>query len=342
MSAPTALPARRATLLVVGVLATLQALMVLAFAWPAGRTGPRDLPVVVAGSPGAVAGFTERIDAEHPGALEVTPVPDEQRAREALRDRDAYGAVLLGGAQPRVLVATAASPTVGQLLSSLAAGLDGSTGAPVEDVVAAGPDDPRGAFLAAGLLPLVMTSVVAGAALALVVAVPAWRAAGVGLLAVVGGVVVTGIGHALGGLQGTYALEAGVVALTVVAVSGTVAGAGSLAGHAGIPPVAVVMMLLGNPLSGASSAPEMLPRPWGALGQLLPPGAGSQALRSVTYFDGAAAAAPLAVLGVWAVAGTGMLALAQRRARRTRSTPSSPPSPSATVDDVGAREPAAA
>ena len=339
MSASTALPARRATLLVVAVLATLQALMVLAFAWPAGRTDPRDVPVVVAGSPAVVAGFTERLGAEHPGALEVTRVPDGERAREALRSRDAYGAVLLDGAQPRVLVASAASPTVSSLLSSLAAGLDGSTGVPVEDVVATGSDDPRGAFLSAGLLPLVMTSVIAGAALALVVSAPAWRAAGVGLLAVVGGVVVTGIGHALGGLQGTYALEAGVVALTVVAVSGTVAGAGSLWGHAGIPPAAIVMMLLGNPLSGASSAPEMLPRPWGELGQLLPPGAGAQALRSVTYFDGAAAGAPLAVLGAWAVAGVAMVGLAQLRARRTRSTPVAPP---ATVDEVEDREHAVA
>jgi hypothetical protein len=317
MSAPVALPPRRATLLVVGVLATLQGLMVLAFAWPAGRTDPRDVPVVVAGSPAAVAGFTERLTAEHPGALEVTRVPDGERAREALRDRDAYGAVLLDGTRPRVLVASAASPAVSQLLSSLAAGMDSSSGAPVEDVVATGPDDPRGAFLSAGLLPIVMTSVIAGAALALVVGTAAWRAAGVGMLAVVGGLVVTGIGHAVGGLQGAYVLEAGVVGLTVVAVAGSVAGAGSLLGHAGIPPVAIVMMLLGNPLSGASSAPEMLPQPWGALGQLLPPGAGSQALRSVTYFDGAAAGAPLAVLGVWAAAGLGLVALAGLRARRT-------------------------
>jgi hypothetical protein len=96
-------------------------------------------------------------------------------------------------------------------------------------------------------------------------------------------------------------------------VAGTVAGAGSLLGHAGIPPVAIVMMLLGNPLSGASSAPEMLPRPWGALGQLLPPGAGSQALRSVTYFDGVGAATPLLVLSVWAIAGLALVGVAWRR-----------------------------
>jgi hypothetical protein len=313
-------PAGRTTLIVVAVLATLQALMVLAFAWPAGRTGLREVPVVVAGGPAAVAGLTERLSAEHPGAFEVTRVADRTRAREALRSRDAYGAVLLDSPQPEVLVASAASPTVSQALSGLAAGMDGSAGAPVEDVVATGPDDPRGAFLSAGLLPLVMTSVIAGAALALVVSAPRWRAAGVGLLAVLGGLVVAGTGHALGGLQGTYAVEAGVVALTIVAVSGTVAGAGSLLGHAGIPPAALVMMLLGNPLSGASSAPEMLPRPWGALGQLLPPGAGSQALRSVTYFDGVGAATPLLVLSGWAVAGLGMVALAGLRARRTRST----------------------
>ena len=323
MSAPTHRSPRRAALTVVAAVAVLQSLMVLAFAWPASRTDPRDVPVVVAGPPAAVAGLTDRLAAEHPGALDVTRVPDEAAARAAVRTRDAYGAVLLEPGGARLLVASAASPAVSQLLTGVAAALDGPSDVPVEDVVATTADDPRGAFLSTGLLPIVMTSVIAGAALALFVAAPLWRAAGVAALAVAGGLAVTAVGHALGGLQGPYVVEAGVVGLLVLAVSGAVAGAGSLGGHAAIPPVAVLMMLLGNPLSGAASAPEMLPQPWGALGQLLPPGAGSQALRSVTFFDGAAATTPLLVLAGWAAAGLALVGVAWRRtAEAARSVPS--------------------
>jgi hypothetical protein len=76
------------------------------------------------------------------------------------------------------------------------------------------------------------------------------------------------------------------------------------------------MILLGNPFSAAPSAPEFLPQPWGELGQLLPPGAGVTAVRSVAFFDGAAIGRPLLVLAIWLVAGL-LLVLLGRPARRT-------------------------
>jgi hypothetical protein len=48
----------------------------------------------------------------------------------------------------------------------------------------------------------------------------------------------------------------------------------ALAGRAGAALGALLMILVGNPLSGVSSAPELLPAPAGTIGQLLPPGAG--------------------------------------------------------------------
>jgi hypothetical protein len=58
----------------------------------------------------------------------------------------------------------------------------------------------------------------------------------------------------------------------------------------------------------------MLPQPWGAFGQLLPPGAGGTLLRSVGFFDGAGAAVAAWVLGVWAAVGL-LLAVAAGRSR---------------------------
>ena len=40
------------------------------------------------------------------------------------------------------------------------------------------------------------------------------------------------------------------------------------------------MVLVGNPFSGVGSAPELLPQPVGGIGQLMPPGAGGNLLRS--------------------------------------------------------------
>ena len=94
----------------------------------------------------------------------------------------------------------------------------------------------------------------------------------------------------LGSLEGSYWVNAAVVALSIAATSSFVLGLEGLLGRAGLGLGAALMMLLGNPLSGLTSAPEMLPSGWGALGQLMPPGAAGTAVRSVSFFDGAGAA----------------------------------------------------
>ena len=79
------------------------------------------------------------------------------------------------------------------------------------------------------------------------------------------------------------------------------------------------MVLVGNPFSGVGSAPELLPEPVGAIGQLMPPGAGGNLVRSIGFFDGAAAGGYVAVLAVWASAGLAMLLATA--ARRTGDAP---------------------
>ncbi|HEV8165543.1 MAG TPA: hypothetical protein VGR74_14040, partial [Actinomycetota bacterium] len=94
---------------------------------------------------------------------------------------------------------------------------------------------------------------------------------------------------------------------------GTVVGAG------GVVLAVLAVFLLGNPLSGLTSAPELLPQPWGVVGQFLPPGAGGSLLRSVAFFDGAGAAVPALVLAAWA--GVGLLLAAATKASRLRGLP---------------------
>jgi hypothetical protein len=97
-----------------------------------------------------------------------------------------------------------------------------------------------------------------------------------------------------------------------------VAGLGTAFGHVGLGVGAATVLLLGNPLSGVASAPELLPQPWGEIGQFPPPGAGGTLLRSVAFFDGAAAAAPLAVLSGWVAVGLALFLAGGVRSARSR------------------------
>jgi hypothetical protein len=122
-----------------------------------------------------------------------------------------------------------------------------------------------------------------------------------------------------GGLSivpGSYLTIADVVGLTALAVSSVVVGLGAVIGRPGIGLAAATMMLVANPLSGVTSAPELLPRPWGVVGQSLPAGAGGTLLRSVAFFDGARAGGPLTVLVTWSVAGLLLVGLGAFRTRR--------------------------
>ncbi|MDF3149211.1 ABC transporter permease, partial [Streptomyces sp. T21Q-yed] len=95
--------------------------------------------------------------------------------------------------------------------------------------------------------------------------------------------------------------------------------------------VAAVVMLFGNPFSGASSAPQLLPEPAGAIGQWLPPGAGATLLRSVSYFDGAAATGPALTLTWWAALGLGAVLLGNALKARTKTGEPAPERELATI-----------
>ncbi|MFB4298230.1 hypothetical protein [Actinomadura sp. NTSP31] len=327
-------PAVRALGVAIGA-ALLQIVMIIPFAWPSAHLAPRRLPVVVAGpAAGAVA---ERLADARPGAFAITTRPDEASARRALTDRDAYGAIIATPSGTRVLTASAASPAVAQQLDALAQQFapkrDAAANAmpAVQDVVAADPDDPRGTGFGGMALPLIMSSIAAAAFLTFAVRRVAWRAAGVLLFALLGGLGSAAIAQGwMSLLPGPYLAIAGVMAFTIAAVTGTVAGLAAAVGRAGLGLGAIAFLLVGNPLSAATSAPELLPRPWGEIGQYLPPGASATLLRSVAFFDGAGAVRPLAVLAGWTVLGAVLIVLGARRARAGQASAARVPEPALT------------
>jgi hypothetical protein len=96
-------------------------------------------------------------------------------------------------------------------------------------------------------------------------------------------------------------------------------GLGSLFGRVGLAVGTLLALLLGNPLSGLNSAPEMLPSGWGTVGQWLPQGATATLLRSTAFLEGAGATAAIAVLTCWAFAGATPIVISA--VRRGRSAP---------------------
>src|SRR6185312_10992414 len=93
MPTPSTTPARRRLVAVVVLVPLLAALALWAFAWPAARTAPRDLPLGVAGPATATAQVTKAL-AQHKGAFEIHHYADETGARAAIEDRTVYGVVV--------------------------------------------------------------------------------------------------------------------------------------------------------------------------------------------------------------------------------------------------------
>jgi hypothetical protein len=291
------------------------ALVLTLFAWPSARLGPRDLPIGVAGPEGAARAVEHRLAARD-GAVDLRRYADEARARRAIADREVYGALVVTPTGAKMLIASAASPAVAQALSAAGAPGErpGAAAIPAEDVV---PASHAAAALPSSVLPLVLAGIVTG--------ILAGVLAG-GSLARRAGLVVAG--SALAGLTATAIVQgwldvvggdwlanAAGLSLTVLAIAAFVTGLHALLGERGAIAGALTMILIGNAFSGVGAAPELLPRPVGDLGQLMPPGAGGNLLRSTGLFDGAAAGGHVAVLAAWAAAGLALLLVAGRGMR---------------------------
>ena len=113
----------------------------------------------------------------------------------------------------------------------------------------------------------------------------------------------------------------GVATLFVFAIALPIAAFEVIFGIAGSAIGWILFLVIGNPASGGSSAPELLPGFWRTLSQLLPPGAGVTSLRDVVYFNGHGSFHALIVLAVYAVGGAVAMIARRLRARAAAATP---------------------
>jgi hypothetical protein len=289
-------------------LTALAALMVVAFALPAVKSAPRDLPIGVAGSAEINTQLRELFSKNFNNAFTVTSFSEEDDLRAAIEDKELYGGLSVTESSVTMLVSSAASPAAAQTLSQVANTLSqgGSNQIPVVDVVPLPKEDPRGDGLAAANLPIVIAAI-----LPALVLIPIYRRrVGTQVGVAVGASVLIGLGlaavldYVVGSTAGSnfllvsIGLMAGVLATSLVLL-----GLHSVAGRIGAGVGVALLVLLAAPLTGLATAPEWLPQPWGTVGQFLPPGANATLLRSTAYFDGLGWRDATVVLAVWALIG---------------------------------------
>ncbi|MEU0186483.1 ABC transporter permease [Streptomyces sp. NPDC006207] len=328
-------------------------LAVMAFAWPASRIAPRDLPVGVVGTSAASQKAVEGLTHGKPGGFDFHLYADQASARSAIKHREIYGAFVVTPGHVTVLEATAASMPVAQLLTTSgqhladeaakAAAKDPTPpgGASVRstapkkaaakkaaakkitkvkvktvDIVPISASDPRGVVFVSALLPLTVCSIMIAALVALT---PGHVSVRRRLVDLVAACAVTGLAAyliaqgLLGALPHQPVATWAALSLTLLAISATSFGLVTLIGPPGLGLSVALMVFVGNPFSGSTSAPELLPKAVDEIGQWLPPGAGAGLLRSTAYFDGNASAGHIVVLALWSTLGLAAALLGGRR-----------------------------
>ena len=322
-------PPWRQLLIISVALPLLIALGVLAFAWPAARIAPHNLPVGIVGtSPGSEGVIAAMTHAE-PGGFSFQLYADQAAALSAIKSRDIYGAFAVGSSQVTVLEASAASPTVAQLLDGVGQQLAQYTNQQAaasgeywvhvhvaqEDVVAISPSDPHGLVLGLVLLPMTISGIIMAAGIGLLFRMrPAWRQ--ITALTVVSataglGAYVVAQGY-LGALPHEHWASWGALSLSVFTIGATAAGLVALIGPVGLVLSAALMIFIGNAFSANTSAPQLLPSAVDHIGQWFPPGAAINLLRSTAYFRSNGASGHLCVLITWSMLGMAAIIVGHR------------------------------
>ena len=192
-------------------------------------------------------------------------------------------------------------------------------------VVPLSESDSSGSGIAVAAFPLVIGGILGGSFSALRVNGTWRRFVTATLYAVIGGALTALILNVWFGLiPGDFATLWAAFSATYLATASFIVGVSALtAPIVGLGVGAVITMFIGNPISGASMPSVFLPGAWGAIGQMMVPGASSTLLRSIAYFPEVATSGQWLVLGSWIAFGllAGVIgwALKERRSAKVEA-----------------------
>ena len=172
-------------------------------------------------------------------------------------------------------------------------------------VVPLSESDSSGSGIAISAFPLVIGGILGGSFSALRVNGTWRRFVTATLYAVIGGALTALILNVWFGLiPGDFATLWAAFSATYLATASFIVGVSSLSSPmVGLGVGAVITMFIGNPISGATMPSVFLPGAWGAIGQMMVPGASSTLLRSIAYFPEAATSGQWLVLASWIACG---------------------------------------
>lgn len=286
---------------------------------------PHSLPIGIVGTPAVSATARAELARAAPGAFDVHVYQSLTSARTAVLHRSVYGA-FQPVPSPVLLVASAASPPVAVLLQRTFGSVATRSGRAlaVHDVVPLPASDSSGATSYSAVLSLIIAGM-AGTSVVFILTrhrPEAFRVALTMALGVGAGLITALVTNVLiGAFAGHFLAVWGLTTLFVLAIGLPIAAFQVIFGIAGTAIGAILFLVIGNPASGGSSAPQLLPGFWRTLSQNLPPGAAVTSTRDVVYFDGHGNSHALIVLAVYAVLGAAVAMIAYRlRARPGAAT----------------------
>ncbi|MDJ0344567.1 DUF3533 domain-containing protein [Streptomyces sp. H10-C2] len=304
----------RAFVLVVGGL-LIQLAFIVSYLGAFHSPTPHRIPAAVV-APAQVAGqVVAQLNALPGESVKAVAVADEAEARRQIMNRTVDAAILINpaGKTDTLLVASAGGPSVSQTAAQIAQSVEKAQHrqVTVTDIKAPNKEDGRGlssfylviGWVVGGYLTASILGVAGGAR-------PVNRhrtAIRLGTLALFS--VVSGLGGAIivdpvfSALPGHFTALWAIGALVVFSAAAVTTALQTLFGIIGIGLAILLFVVMGNPSAGGVYPASLLPRFWSAIGQSLPPGAGTTAVRNTVYFGGSATAGPLWVLAAYALAG---------------------------------------
>lgn len=294
---------------------------------------PHDIPIAVVADPGLPAGVDRQV-ADKLNAIDGHPVTARVAAntyevRALIADRQVMGGYVVAATGPDTLItASAAGSSAATALDTIFTQVDASTGRTfvVRDERPVGVHDNRGLSGFYLSLGWVVGGYLLAAAIGLVVGAPrTLREAGahtalMAAYAVASGflgavVTTTALGTFAGHLLPLSLLGAGVVFATGMFTSGLRAALGILA----VPLAILIFVVLGNPSAGGAFGSNVLPSFYAAIGRWITPGAGTEGVRSIVYFQGTGLGQPIGTLVLYST--LGLVLVFACTARRRRGTP---------------------
>ncbi|GDY70913.1 membrane protein [Streptomyces avermitilis] len=290
---------------------------------------PHRIPVAVVAPEQASTRIVAKLNGLDGDPVKATAAAGESAARQRILDRNADAAFLFNatGTKDTLLVASAGGPSVSQTATQLAQKIEAAQKrqVTVTDIKAPNSGDGRGmtsfylvlGWVVGGYLTATIINMSAGSRPAnphrIVI-----RLAVLGLYAIVSGVAgAVIVGPVFDALSGHFWALTGIGTLVVFASAATSLALQTLLGMLGTGLTILLFVVLGNPSSGGVYPSVLLPGFWSAIGQALPPGAGTTLVRNTVYFGAHATAAAWWVLAAYTVGGIAVaLVAAWRRERR--------------------------